>query len=67
MFLVGHSWGGVVVTEAGNHALVAGLRYLVDFASGSGQSLADVSSQGPAAPSGQQFIADATDFIRIRS
>ena len=63
---VGYSWGDVVVTEAGNHTSVVGLVYLAGFASGSGQSLADVSSQGPAAPGGQQFAADAMGFIRIR-
>ena len=65
VLLVGHSWGGVVVTEAGNHASVVGLVYLAGFAPGSGQSLADVSSQGPASPGGQQFIADAAGFVRI--
>ena len=47
VLLVGHSWGGVVVTEAGNNALVAGLVYLAGFAPSSGESLANVFSQGP--------------------
>ena len=66
VLLVGHSWGGVVVTEAGNHALVVGLVYLAGFAPGSGESLAEVASQGPAASGGQQFVADAMGFVRIR-
>ena len=65
VLLVGHSWGGVVVTEAGNHALVAGLVYLAGFAPGSGESLANVSSQDPVAPCGRQFLADAAGFVRI--
>lgn len=35
------------------------------FAPGSGQSLVDVSSQGPVAPSGRQFLADTADFVLI--
>lgn len=65
VLLVGYSWGGVVVTEAGNHALVAGLVYLAGFAPGSGESLANVFSQGPVAPGGRQFLADAAGFVRI--
>jgi pimeloyl-ACP methyl ester carboxylesterase len=30
--LVGHSYGGVVITEAGNHPKVAGLVYIAAFA-----------------------------------
>jgi pimeloyl-ACP methyl ester carboxylesterase len=30
--LVGHSYGGAVITEAGNHTKVAGLAYIAAFA-----------------------------------
>ena len=63
--LVGHSWGGMVITEAGNHVNVSGLVYLAGFAPGSGQSLGDVAQQGSASPGGQQFTADAAGFVRI--
>ena len=37
--LVGHSYGGVVVTEAGNHERVAGLVYIAAFAPDAGESV----------------------------
>ena len=37
--LVGHSYGGVVVTEAGNHDRVAGLVYIAAFAPDAGESV----------------------------
>ena len=38
--LVGHSWGGTVITEAGNHPAVAGLVYVSALAPDSGESTA---------------------------
>ncbi|MEV8638436.1 alpha/beta hydrolase [Streptosporangium sp. NPDC051023] len=37
--LVGHSYGGVVITEAGNHPNVAGLAYIAAFAPDKGESV----------------------------
>src|SRR6185295_19282366 len=37
--LVGHSYGGVVVTEAGQHPNVAGLVYIAAFAPDEGESV----------------------------
>jgi pimeloyl-ACP methyl ester carboxylesterase len=39
--LVGHSWGGAVITEAGNHPQVAGLVYVAAGAPNSGESFSD--------------------------
>lgn len=39
--LVGHSWGGAVITEAGNHPRVVGLIYVSAGAPASGQSFND--------------------------
>ena len=39
--LVGHSWGGTVISEAGNAARVKSLVYVAAFAPDSGQSTAD--------------------------
>ena len=36
--LVGHSWGGVVITEAGNHPKVAALVYVAAFQPGDGET-----------------------------
>jgi len=44
VLLVGHSWGGVVITEAGQHDKVAGLVYVAAFAPGEGESVNDLGS-----------------------
>jgi pimeloyl-ACP methyl ester carboxylesterase len=41
VLLVAHSWGGAVITEAGNHPKVAGLVYIAAGAPDSGQSFQD--------------------------
>ena len=46
--LVGHSWGGVVITQAGNDPKVSALVYVSAFAPDVGQSLASLASAGPA-------------------
>src|ERR1700676_3109424 len=38
--LVGHSYGGAIITEAGNHPKVAGLVYITAFALDKGESVA---------------------------
>ncbi len=45
--LVGHSWGGVVITEAGNDPKVAALVYVSALAPDLGQSMATLSKSGP--------------------
>src|SRR6201990_3410319 len=44
--LVGHSWGGVVITEAGNDPKVSALVYVSAFAPDVGQSLATLAARG---------------------
>ncbi len=46
--LVGHSWGGVVITEAGNDPKVSALVYVSAFAPDVGQSLAIAGKGRPA-------------------
>jgi pimeloyl-ACP methyl ester carboxylesterase len=49
--LVGHSYGGVVVTEAGNDSNVAGLVYITAFAPDKGESVAKlIQNPPPGAP-----------------
>src|SRR5437016_9373450 len=49
--LVGHSYGGVVVTEAGNDPKVAGLVYVAAFAPDKGESVAAlIKNPPPGAP-----------------
>lgn len=52
--LVGHSYGGAVITEAGRHELVAGLVYVTAFAPDQGESvgslIAGFPTDGPQPP-----------------
>lgn len=51
VILVGHSYGGVVITEAGNDAKVAGLVYIAAFAPDKGESVsALIKDPPPGAP-----------------
>lgn len=45
--LVGHSWGGVVITEAGLHEKVKSLVYVAAYAPSKGQSLLDTAKDFP--------------------
>src|SRR5271169_5938878 len=49
--LVGHSYGGVVITEAGNDPKVAGLVYIAAFAPDKGESVSSlIKNPPPGAP-----------------
>ena len=51
VILVGHSYGGVVISEAGNDPKVAGLVYVAAFAPGRGESVASlIANPPPGAP-----------------
>lgn len=51
VILVGHSYGGVVVTEAGNDAKVVGLVYIAAFAPDKGESVSSlIQNPPPGAP-----------------
>ena len=51
MILVGHSYGGAVITEAGNDPKVAGLVYIAAFAPDKGESVATlIKNPPPGAP-----------------
>ena len=51
VILVGHSYGGVVITEAGNDPKVAGLVYVAAFAPDKGESVASlIKDPKPGAP-----------------
>lgn len=51
VILVGHSYGGVVITEAGNDPQVAGLVYIAAFAPDRGESVASlIANPPPGAP-----------------
>ena len=48
--LVGHSWGGAVITEAGNHPKVVGLVYVAAFQPDAGESALQWLKTAPPAP-----------------
>jgi pimeloyl-ACP methyl ester carboxylesterase len=57
--LVGHSWGGVVIGEAGDHPNVAALVYVSAFAPDRGESLAALLAGGEPSPGVQAIRPDA--------
>jgi len=48
VILVGHSWGGFVITQAGNDPKVAGLVYVAALVPDLGETLPSLSAKGPA-------------------
>lgn len=64
VLLVGHSYGGVVITEAGNNPKVAGLVYVAAFALDAGESLAALSKSGPQAPLNSELRPDQAGFLK---
>jgi pimeloyl-ACP methyl ester carboxylesterase len=64
--LVGHSYGGAVITEAGaNASNVVGLVYISAFAPDEGEVLGQLNGRMPAAPGQANFRPDAYGFIWI--
>jgi pimeloyl-ACP methyl ester carboxylesterase len=61
--LVGHSYGGVVITEAGNAPNVVGLVYIAAFIPDNGESALGLLSQAPAANTDTRATKD--DFLYI--
>jgi pimeloyl-ACP methyl ester carboxylesterase len=61
--LVGHSYGGVVITEAGNAPNVVGLVYIAAFIPDKGESAVSLLSQAPAANNDMRATED--DFLYI--
>jgi pimeloyl-ACP methyl ester carboxylesterase len=63
VILVGHSYAGVVITEAGNDPKVVGLVYVAAFAPAEGESINSVSKPYPPAPLGSELRPDAQGFV----
>jgi pimeloyl-ACP methyl ester carboxylesterase len=63
--LVGHSWGGSVISEAGQHDKVANLVYVAAFALEPGQASAEVGKGYPVPPGAKKFVADAEGFLTL--
>jgi len=63
VILVGHSYAGVVITEAGNDPKVVGLVYVAAFAPGEGESINSVSKPYPPAPLSGEVQLDSQGFL----
>jgi len=61
--LVGHSYGGMIVTEAGGDERVAGLVYIAAFQPDEGETLAGLAAQVPPATTGIKVTADG--FVHL--
>jgi len=63
--LVGHSWGGVVITQAGGDPKVSALVYVSAFAPDVGESLASLAKAGPATEGAAAIHPDAKGNLYI--
>jgi pimeloyl-ACP methyl ester carboxylesterase len=66
VILVGHSYGGVVITEAGNDPKVAALVYVAAFAPDAGQSIVDITKDFPK-PIGLEKVVPQPDGFLLLS
>jgi pimeloyl-ACP methyl ester carboxylesterase len=65
VILVGHSWGGTVITEAGSHGKVAALVYVAAFAPDAGQATSDLGKGGPPPPGSGSIRPDSAGFLSL--
>jgi pimeloyl-ACP methyl ester carboxylesterase len=63
--LVGHSYGGVVITEAGNDPKVVGLAYIAAFAPDVGQSAGSLGASVEPARMGAEVRPDKEGFLKL--
>jgi pimeloyl-ACP methyl ester carboxylesterase len=65
VLLVGHSYGGAVITEAGTDPKVAGLVYVAAFAPDAGQAIGELGKEFSPAPGGAEIRPDAGGFLMM--
>lgn len=63
--LVGHSWGGFVITEAGSDPKVAGLVYVAAFGPDVGETVPSLGKDYPPPPTFAAPIVDATGYMSL--
>jgi pimeloyl-ACP methyl ester carboxylesterase len=63
--LVGHSYGGVVITEAGNDPKVAGLVYIAAFAPDRGESVASLIKDPPPGSAPPPLLPPQDGFLLL--
>ena len=65
VLLVGHSYGGAVITEAGNHDNVVGLVYIAAFAPDAGESAGALAAREESA-SAANLLVDDDQYLWIK-
>ncbi len=65
ILLVAHSYGGMVITEAGNDPKVVGLVYVDALIPNDNQSVVDVIQPYPPSPGNAEFKQDAAGFLSL--
>lgn len=63
--LVGHSWGGAVITEAGSDPKVKALVYVAAFAPKAGETVGDQVGRYPAPPGLSQIRNDGAGYLTL--
>ena len=65
VLLVGHSYGGAIITEAGNNPKVVGLVYVAAFAPDEGETLAGLAKPYGATPAFAEIKPIADGFLLL--
>lgn len=65
VILVGHSWAGVVITEAGTDPKVVGLVYVAAFAPDQGEAVGELGKAYPPPPALAAPIVDKEGFLSL--
>jgi pimeloyl-ACP methyl ester carboxylesterase len=65
VLLVGHSWGGVVITEAGMDPQVVGLVYVAAFGPDAGEAIGEIGKNYPPQPALAAPIVDKQGFMSL--
>ncbi|MBB5367936.1 MULTISPECIES: alpha/beta fold hydrolase [unclassified Janthinobacterium] len=65
VILVGHSWGGTVITQAGTSDKVKALVYVAAFAPSEGEASGDLGKDYPTPPGIATLKADASGFLYL--
>jgi pimeloyl-ACP methyl ester carboxylesterase len=63
--LVGHSYGGVVISEAGNHPKVKRLVYVTAFAADAGESVASLIANPPPGATAPPILPPKNGFLLL--
>jgi pimeloyl-ACP methyl ester carboxylesterase len=65
VLLVGHSYGGMVISEAGKDPKVVGLLYVAALIPEDGQNVSDVNAPFPPGPGAAEFQLSASGFLSL--